>query len=501
VKPLFFERTRSGVRFASEAKQLVATSDRPVEPSTVAVAEYLSMDSLDARQTFFEGVERVRPSSALIVEQTREQEVFYWSPEPDEALVPEKHEVSNVFREHLVEAVCNRAETSTGMISHLSGGLDSSAITASARIAAEQGRLDVPFTTASAVFPGHEIDESRWIDEIVASQPFDHHSFVPRVDGVDRFAGDMWISDQPRVDRIRDMWDEPTSIGVTGGADLLVTGVGGDEILHQAQLVVDRLHSGSPRRRLADARLHAAWMDQSLISVIAQESRRALPPSVKLPLRRLLPVQGAGTSVLARRELKELLGQHELELPPFLVNFPSDTQQVVVGSTQHPLFGSLIEAEEARCAHGGIDLSMPYLDRDLVLYIASIEVADRPFDGRSKTLVREGFSGWLPESVLARPSATVADEYLDEIFTAQLAEFGERYPEISRAGDRFIDRRVYSSLMEAARGGQRGSGVREPLWAAWTLMTWLDGLDRYRYATKTTAMPDSIDADEASHSR
>jgi asparagine synthase (glutamine-hydrolysing) len=52
VKPLFFERTRSGVRFASEVKQLVAASDHVVEPSNVAVAEYLSMDSLDARQTF-----------------------------------------------------------------------------------------------------------------------------------------------------------------------------------------------------------------------------------------------------------------------------------------------------------------------------------------------------------------------------------------------------------------------------------------------------------------
>ena len=42
MKPLFFERTPSGIRFASEPKMLVSTSIRPIEPCSRSIAEYLA---------------------------------------------------------------------------------------------------------------------------------------------------------------------------------------------------------------------------------------------------------------------------------------------------------------------------------------------------------------------------------------------------------------------------------------------------------------------------
>ena len=105
-----------------------------------------------------------------------------------------------------------------------------------------------------------------------------------------------------------------------------------------------------------------------------------------------------------------------------------------MATTQTALLTRILELEDTRYASVGNRVSHPYLDRQgLVEYLASIPIEDRPFDGRSKTLVRQGYVGRLPESVLERRTNTVSDPYLDDVFPGYRAAFVDRFPDVSTA--------------------------------------------------------------------
>ena len=489
MKPLFFERTPTGMRFASEPKQLAATSQRPIEPNARSIAEYVTGHFQETRFTFFEGMERVRPATALIVDPSGERVHRYWDPSTHTVPPPPADDIANEFRDRLADSVRRRLDGTNGAVGHLSGGLDSTAIAAAAHVLADQDHLPAPFHTVSAVFPGYEIDESVWIDEIAAMQPFPHHGFIPGIDDIEKFEADMWIADQPRVNRIRDMWSETATIAQANDADLVFNGIGGDQILDQGQLLIDRIRSGSLQQRLRDARAYAAWTGGSLVDVADPVLRDALPDEFKRTIRGLLPKWGSSARTLIRPELWKSLASEPIEFAPFEFDFPSLTQVGAIASTQHPSIAWINEAQEAVYASRGLDLSQPYLDRTVVEYVASLSPARRPFDGRSKILVRNGFSDWLPPSVLERRTKTVADDYLDVLFALHGTHLRDRYPGVSDAALDYLDDGRYVELLNATNIEHPGSLNRESLWSAWMLMAWFDGLTRYRQSPWNTRVP------------
>ena len=422
VKPLFLQAATIGIRFASEPKQLLVASRSPAKPDPYTVSEYLVEQFRETRRTFYTGVERVPPATAVIVDRSGRRDVEYWRVEPEPCEPRKPADIVHGFRDRLVDAVHRRVASADRVVGHLSGGLDSSSVAAAAELAINQGGLDADrFHTASAVFPGSTIDESRWIDEIVASQPFPHHAFTPRIEDLATYRTDMWTTDQPRVDRIRGMWFDTVRIARRIDADLVVTGIGGDELLGYYLLFADRLRFGSPAERWRALTGHAAWRDTAVRSALVPALRTALPEAVKAPLRRLRRRPTESRGLLS----EEAWRWYQHTAPDEVTTdfgFPSDTQNLTVAATRHPLVVWSNEMQEAEYASRGIDLSHPYLDKELVEYVASVGVRDRPFDGRTKILMRDGFGDRLPESVTSRRDKTYADDYLDSLFSQHLDE-------------------------------------------------------------------------------
>ena len=138
-----------------------------------------------------------------------------------------------------------------------------------------------------------------------------------------------------------------------------------------------------------------------------------------------------------------------------------------------------------RCSttpRSGLGVTHPYLDRAVVEFIAWIPVRNRPFAGRSKTLVRSGFQDSLPASVLNRRYKTVANNYFDHVFAAQAGQYHDRYPAVGGVAGAFVDASHYTSLLDLLEAGTVDRNTRDSLWAAWTTMMWLDGLSLYESA-------------------
>lgn len=128
VKPLAYALGPHGVRFASEAKALVATAPGRPRPAVPALLEVLAAPCLSGASPAFEGLRYLQPGELLRIDREG-TEAHTWAPlriaadRDDEALVPElRAAVEAAVRRSL------RGDVPVGVF--LSGGLDSTVIAA-----------------------------------------------------------------------------------------------------------------------------------------------------------------------------------------------------------------------------------------------------------------------------------------------------------------------------------------------------------------------------------
>ena len=134
----------------------------------------------------------------------------------------------------------------------------------------------------------------------------------------------------------------------------------------------------------------------------------------------------------------------------------------------------LLEMQEAMFAVNGVEVSHPFLDRRLIEFVASIDPADRPLTDANKALIRAGFDGLLPDSVLGRRTKTVGNTLIAGAITEQGAEFARRYPAVSGSEERYLDSSEYSDRL--VQFGSSTPSLLESLqlWNSWSLLLWLE---------------------------
>jgi asparagine synthase (glutamine-hydrolysing) len=463
VKPIFFEVTPTGIRLASEVKQLVATSPRPVEPDTASLAEYITYEFAPTRRTFLTGIERIVASHALEGTASGIRHHRYWDPEPTR----ERHDpesLPGLFRDHLTEAVRRRLDTSLATVSQLSGGLDSPAIAAAAATLARSGET-VDLTTVSAVYDDPSIDESHWIDDIVATQPFPHRRFIPEVGDIALFDDDMWTTDGPLTSPIRDIEHMTARIAAEIGADLVFTGNGGDHLGYQGHHLADMLRAGRPVRFGRDAVRSARWSGATIGGTILAPLRQVAPGPLRSLARRLRREEPPSVADLLVRRSDTHHGHPTAGIDP--------------ADIRSPLFTRINEMHSAIFAAYGLDLSHPYMDRALVEFVASIHPLDLPFDGSTKTLVRQAFTADLPSSVIDRRTATVANDYLLGALAPHRATYRDRFADLPDGASAFIDPVAYRDTLGRFDDGSLELADLMALWRAWQASAFLEGAIRY----------------------
>ena len=292
------------------------------------------------------------------------------------------------------------------------------------------------------------------------------------------------------------MWSETANFAVESGADLVVAGSGGDDIVDYDQLLIDRLATGSVTGRFRDAKVAASASPGRFARALTQGVKDAIPSGAKTLIRTTLYRRGESADTLIRQELWDAIESQPPVMALFDFDFPMLTQTAPVAAAVHPSVAWVNELQEAQYASTGIDLSHPYFDRQLIEFVASLPPRAHPFEGSTKPLTRRAFADHLPESVLTRHTKTVADDYLDHIFVLHARQYRERYPNLSPLAQAFFDNGRYLTLLSRADSGRLDFTTRESLWSAWTVMAWLDGFDRYKEKQVLPELFGSIEHDE-----
>jgi len=159
--PLCFWRSSDTLIFASEPRGLLAQPDIPTTLDEVWMGRWLALLPADTSRTEYRGIESVRPGHVASHGPEGSTILRHWRPEdlPPLRLANDAAYVERL-RDLLDSAVADRMAGARTVASHLSGGLDSTAVTATAaRLLAARGRRLTAFTAVPThVFnsgPGH----------------------------------------------------------------------------------------------------------------------------------------------------------------------------------------------------------------------------------------------------------------------------------------------------------------------------------------------------------
>lgn len=161
-RSLFWCRHQGMLAFATEPRTLIAGLGLAPRLNEGAIGEYLSMRFVSQSETFWQGVHRLPPGSALTVDGD-EIRTWHWhvGPFPLSAPMSEVEYVSK-FNDLFDRAIVAAVRSSTPVAAHLSGGLDSSSVVARAAGLRKSGRFSTELEAISARFPGTTFDETKW---------------------------------------------------------------------------------------------------------------------------------------------------------------------------------------------------------------------------------------------------------------------------------------------------------------------------------------------------
>lgn len=237
-RPLHYHASRGFFACASMPKGLHALEAVPVAPDPTMAAEFLALLPERPGASFFEGIASVPPGHVAFVTAEGIRSRKYWQPNLDPLHLPRPEDYEEALREKLDTAVGSMLRGAGDKVaSHLSGGMDSTAVASTAaRLLAPVGGRVAAFTSAPR--PGYPWDsagafadeESRAAQVASRYENMDH--FVLRgpwnsmLDAADR---NYFLYDRPVLNLCNMAWsDAINGAAQKQGLRVMLVGRGGN---------------------------------------------------------------------------------------------------------------------------------------------------------------------------------------------------------------------------------------------------------------------------------
>ena len=235
MRSLVYRAEAGRTLFATEVKQILAVPGVPARIFEPAVGVYLSGPYMPPEWTFYEGIERLAPAHALVVEGGEKRVWRYWDVDPGHRIrYRREEEYAEHFLEVFREAVRARLRSVHPVGLLLSGGVDSGSVAAVAGSLLRSGEAECPEFRAYS-FAFEELVEC---DERAVSGPLAEHWGIPVTDVP---ADDLWpLKDYPDHGPDRDdpylfyyqpLLDACLDAARADGCALVLSGDRGDEVV------------------------------------------------------------------------------------------------------------------------------------------------------------------------------------------------------------------------------------------------------------------------------
>ena len=516
IRPFYYVHSQQTFGFASEMKALLTLPTVRRRVNEAKLVDFLLWEYYDKKATFYEDIFRLPPAHTLTISADGIHAEQYWELDPDyEIRLGSDEAYAEKFLEIFSEAVRCRLRSITPVGSMLSGGLDSSAVTCVARNQLA-GVEDHTLFTFSGIFPSlAEVDESKYIEHVVAQGGLTPH-FI-RVDELG------FLSD---LERLSEHLEEPhpfpnlnivwSALGIakTEGIRVLLDGNDGDAaVSHGLGILAEMAYRGewanfaSVTASLAQKYDAYERVPQRLLEGYGffsvtqmfrdgdwQAGIRAINQvSKQFKLTRLTVIKETVWRRLILRAIRQWKRRRTL---------PSDLKQLIVPSLakridirerqshleQRPVRTArqeqintltscwLVEALDALDKTGaafGVELRHPFFDKRLVEYCVALPVNQKIDAGWTRMILRRSMQNILPSEIQWREGKSnlepnfvnsflgVDHERLDEAILRDPAPL-ELYLEVP------VLQEIYRQFLK----NPSGAAARK-IWSAVVLRDWL----------------------------
>jgi asparagine synthase (glutamine-hydrolysing) len=472
----------TGIVFASELKAFAAHGAVPRELDPAALVKYLAVEYVPAPHTIQRAVFKLPAATAARLDESGFRAWRYWElPAPGRSAAPPRPEAEREILERLERAVARRLVADVPVGVFLSGGIDSTAVAA---LAARHAR---PLATFAIGFEEASFDESGWARLAADRIGSVHHE--------ERLSGRACLDLLPdAVETLDEPFADPSILPtlllsrfVRRHVTVALAGDGGDELFagydtflaHRPAAWAARLPGAaldalsaaagllpsSSRNMSLDFRVkqflrgvrfppalrHQAWIG----SFLPEELRQLLHPD----LRPLAVSEVAWQEVLDDAARAEASG-----------SAPGSVDQALrFFVTRYLADDILVKADRASMA-ASLEVRAPFLDTEVVEYVARLPERYKLGLGRTKRLLRHALRGVVPDAILRRPKkgfgipvaawirGPLRPMFEDLFSPRSLERSGVLHPPAARA---LLDRHLSG-----------GADLRKPLWTLACFLLW-----------------------------
>ena len=391
IKPFYYSKINDQLIFGSEIKSILNNFDISREPNEESVYKFLAYRIHDTNEdTFFKNVKRLMPGHYMIIRSDSSFEIQkYWNPKFNSDFSSKKpdKEYSEEFKEIFQNALDLHLISDVPVGVTLSGGLDSSGITTLSKELYDQKypNFDREIIAFSAVHPGETIDESEYIDEIVAQTKIKSIKIQP---DVDKFWDDFntWIKFQ----------EEPVISGApyayysvmreaSKNVTVLLSGQGGDELL--AGYIPYFLNY-----------LKTAW-DKKKFWPIIREAWLGKDLYFPFFLKKLFQERSRKTTLSVFAMLNSEFKKNKNTFKP-----SRNLNERLFNDVLRDTTPSLLRYEDKNSMANSLESRVPFFDHKVVEYIFNLPIDQKIKFGWNRYIYRNMMKGIIPEKNRLRRS-------------------------------------------------------------------------------------------------
>ncbi|MBU4063904.1 MAG: asparagine synthase (glutamine-hydrolyzing) [Alphaproteobacteria bacterium] len=456
IKPLVYHASTAGFAAGSEIKQLLDLPGFSRRMDLDRVHDFLSKGLTDhLAGTMFADAKNLGPGRFLRLDLKTWRPGMplpvtdYWRPPAPDGRILSEEAAAEEFRALFEDSIRLQMRADVKVGSCLSGGLDSSSIVCEQARAWPEGAP--PLNAISAVFPGSAVDESRFIDAVIAASgahsirtSFDETAFAEDTLAVlraqDEPYGSTSLHAQYRV--FRTARENGIKVMLDGqGADEILGGYHGCFHFHYRRLIqqarlIELLQTLNERKAW-----HGLSYRQQLrpyFSRLPAPFWMLLRPPGKTPPP---PIDWMDTPLLNAHAPREGSVLAQALAAEGLINAKSlgDYCVILTRTTSLPM---LLRYEDRNSMAHGIEARVPFLDHRLIEFCLRLGDQHKMVGGDTKRILRRAMTGILPESVrqrrdklgFATPEETWFKGPLRGMIEAGIEETLMLYPDLFNAG-------------------------------------------------------------------
>lgn len=406
-KPLYYARTTSAWLFASEIKALLVHPEVIPAVNRQALGHYLSFLTTPAPATLFAGIGKLPAAHCGSWSPGRDLEVRRWWQLPTDKVTVSFTEAAADVRDLFTAAVRKRMMSDVPFGVYLSGGIDSTS-----NVATMSEMVSQPVNTFSIAFTGEpSLNELSEADRTARRFKTNHRSIeITDEDALRSLRDVVHHQDEPIADPVCVPLYQLAKHTKEAGVSVVQIGEGSDELFFGYPAYVQVLAAA---RRL--------WQLQRLVprSALSTGVRvlERVKPGLRAEFARESVTHGVpaphGIAGMAEAEKMALLNHGSNGWTPSLaylrevIGSAADADQLSDIALSHETLIRLPELLLMRVDKmtmaASVEGRAPFLDRDLVEYVARLPLSVRYAADVTKAPLKAAMRGLVPDDVLDRP--------------------------------------------------------------------------------------------------